>query len=314
MSVYTQLTHQEISHILTDYNLGSLHGFQGIEAGIENSNFFIDTASGRHVLTVFERLPMQDAPYFMEVMRHLSKQGLPCPNVHLRADGGFFFNYKKYGCIISCLSGETQTRLSRIQLAAAGNVLGRLHRYGSDFKQQRINSSGLDWMCITAESLADRAAAHYGEATKTLLLNELAWQKAQQKLVNSLPTGLIHADYFCDNMLFEGDALVGVIDFYYACNDAWLYDLAIATNALALDIDKPSLDRAHALLAGYVLERPLQENEKQAMQIMLRLSALRFWVSRLFDALYPRQGSMITIKDPEEYHQKLLFWQQVKLF
>jgi len=313
MSVYTELTFDEVAAILADYRLGELRDYRGIAAGIENSNFFIDTASGRFVLTLFERLGDEELPYFMHLMHHLAAKGSRSPDVMQRRDGALlFFAHGKLGCIVSCLSGSTQEALNLTQLASAGRALAELHLAGADFPLRRANPTGVAWLRERIEPMLPDVALCYGAEVSAQLREELLFQLAADSV--ELPGGVIHADYFCDNILFTGDEVSGVIDFYYAHDNSYAYDLAVALNALALlpgEEDVALLQqRMHALVSGYETVRPLTGVERAALPAQLRLGALRFWTSRLYDALYPRAGAVTQIKDPEEYRSKLLLHRQ----
>ncbi|HKI60967.1 MAG TPA: homoserine kinase [Mariprofundaceae bacterium] len=310
MSVYTELSHSDIVTILADYSLGDLHAYEGIAAGIENSNFFIETDVGRFVLTVFERMQAEDLPYFMRLMRHLASHGLPCPDVQPRLDGDLLFSLsppdgEKKGCIVSCLQGKTLEMLNPAQLRASGYALAALHMAGADFPERRENPTGMAWLSETVATVGEKTGQHYGEQALFLLHAELERQQARATV--KLPEGVIHGDLFCDNILFEGDAVAGLIDFYYAHNAPYVMDIAISLNAQAVLLDGNDNARMQAFLDGYQAARRLSEGELQALPDMLCLAALRFWVSRLYDALFPRGGAMTQTKDPEEYRKKLLF-------
>lgn len=309
MSVYTELNTTDFEAILADYQLGSLHGFAGIAAGIENSNFFIDTDSGRYVLTIFERMNAEELPYFMKMMKHLSHHGLSCPDVMVRKDGSLIFEIQndgesKQGCIVSCLSGRTLDELNTAQLKASGRALAQLHLAGADFPEHRNNPTGTDWLRDTITGMQADVAARYGNDAAALLMDELAFQQTQSV---ELPRGVIHGDLFVDNILFDGDAVSGIIDFYYAHDAAYAMDIAISLNAQAVLLGDNDQARMQAFMDGYASLRPLSDKEKSALPGLLRLGALRFWTSRLYDALYPRGGAMTQTKDPEEYRRKLLF-------
>jgi len=305
MSVYTKLSRTDIQTILADYQLGSLAGFEGIAAGIENSNFFIDTNSGRYVLTIFERMNETELPYFMRLMKHLAAAGLSCPDVMLRLDHSLLFEtHGKQGCIVSCLTGKTLDRLNEIQLRSSGKLLARLHLAGADFAEYRGNPAGFDWLTEKIDKILIKTRTIYGQDAAMLLSDELAFQHACNR--DSLPQGVIHGDLFVDNILFKGDTASGIIDFYYAHRAPFAMDIAITLNAQAVLLGDDDPSRMHAFLAGYESLRPLQEIERRALPRLLRLGALRFWVSRLYDAIYPRDGAMTRTKDPEEYRRKLL--------
>jgi len=305
MSVYTELTRHDIQSILADYQLGTLAGFEGIAAGIENSNFFIDTDTDRYVLTIFERMDETELPYFMRLMKHLAAAGLSCPDVMQRRDGSLLFQtHGKQGCIVSCLTGRTLDRLSKIQLRSSGEALAQLHLAGADFDERRENPTGFDWLAEKVAEVMDKTRERYGPDAAALLADELNFQRVYQQ--NDLPHGVIHGDLFVDNILFEGDKASGIIDFYYAHSAAFAMDIAITLNAQAVELGDDDHSRIDAFLAGYESLRPLQKNERDALPQLLRLGALRFWVSRLFDAIFPRGGAMTQTKDPEEYRRKLL--------
>ncbi|MDQ7011300.1 MAG: homoserine kinase [Mariprofundaceae bacterium] len=305
MSVYTDLTREDIEHILAGYSLGELVAFEGIAAGIENSNFFIDTEQGRYVLTIFERMNPDELPYFMHLMHHLAGKGFACPDVMARKGGGFLFDVAgKKGCVVSCLPGRTLDELSEAQLHSSGAALAALHRAGSDFPERRENPTGMGWLCETVACVLAGTREKYGDEAAALLQDELHFQQACVR--DDLPRGVIHGDMFVDNILFEGDAVSGVIDFYYAHDAPYAMDIAISLNAQAILLGNDDHARMQAFLGGYQQVRRLEQAEKNTLPGLLRLAALRFWVSRLYDALFPRGGALTQVKDPEEYRQKLL--------
>jgi len=310
MSVYTELNESDISGILDGYDLGRLQSFAGIAAGIENSNFFVNTDSGRYVLTVFERLGDDELPYFMHLMHHLSSAGCVCPDVMPRRNGDFLFDITgcdgvvKKGAIVSCLPGHTLEKLSDAQLYQSGRALAELHAAGRNFSMRRENPTGFAWLAEQVVTMQADVTARYGADAADLLCDEMNWQAELDD--TALPHGVIHGDLFCDNILFDGDCVSGIIDFYYAHDAAYAMDIAISLNAQAVRLGDDDAARMACFLDGYASLRPLTTAEKAMLPALLRRAALRFWVSRLYDALYPREGAMTTIKDPEEYRQKLL--------
>ncbi|GMQ99903.1 MAG: homoserine kinase [Zetaproteobacteria bacterium] len=305
MSVYTELSHDDITSILAEYTLGICKSFEGIAAGIENSNFFIDTDSGRYVLTIFERMNADELPYFMHLMRHLAGEGVPCPDVMPRRDDSLLFEFAgKQGCIVSCLPGRTLDVLNDIQLRSSGAALATLHAAGASFDEKRENPTGVAWLQETVDAVLEKTRTRYGDEAADLLLDELQFQ--QSCTWEGLPCGVIHGDLFVDNVLFEADEVSGIIDFYYAHDAAYTMDVAIALNAQTVLLEGSDQGRMQAFLDGYQQVRKLEDTEKRALPFLLRLAALRFWVSRLYDALFPRGGAMTQIKDPEEYRRKLL--------
>jgi len=321
VSVYTELTRKDMQEILARYSLGELISFEGIAAGIENSNYFIDmqsdSADTRYVLTVFERMNASELPYFMELMHFLSKQGVSCPDVMRQQDGALLFEFSdgavtKVGCVVSCLSGKTLDQLSLTQLTTSGEAMARLHVAGMAFEQRRCSPTGLRWLETTIETIQNKVLHVYGDDAATLLMDALDEQRCWKAPV--LPKGVIHGDLFVDNILFERDAVSGMIDFYYAHDESLVLDVAIALNAQAVIFSENDPDRMRAFIAGYESVRLLNEDEKNALPHLLCLAALRFWVSRLYDALFPRGGSLTQTKDPEEYRNKLLFCQKVQIY
>ncbi|MDX8410972.1 MAG: homoserine kinase [Mariprofundaceae bacterium] len=306
MSVYTTINRQEMQTILGHYRIGDLRDFQGIAAGIENSNYFVDTDQGRFVLTIFERMNAGELPYFMNLMRHLASHGLPCPDVMRRRDDSLLFERAgKQGCIVSCLPGITLDQLNEAQLISSGHALAALHLGGADFDERRDSPTGMAWLEENVAAVLDGTREHYGDEAADLLRDELSIQQAC--VHDDLPSGVIHGDLFCDNILFDGDAVSGVIDFYYAHTAPYMLDIAISLNAQAILLGASDQARMQAFLDGYEQARELEQTEKNALPKLLRLAALRFWVSRLYDALFPRGGEMTQTKDPEEYRRKLLF-------
>ena len=311
MSVYTELSRSDFEAILADYELGALHSFEGIAAGIENTNFFVTTDSGRYVLTIFERMADDELPYFMRLMKHLSHHGLSCPDVMVQQGGELIFDVQgdgevKRGCIVSCLSGRTLDEMNIAQLKSSGRALAQLHLAGANFDEHRDNPTGMDWLDEAIYEMMGDVQQNYGEGSAQLLYDEMNFQREFHAKGFDLPSGVIHGDLFVDNILFEGDAVSGIIDFYYAHDAAYAMDIAISLNAQAVLLGKDDQLRMKAFLEGYELLRPLGDDEKEALPVLLRLGALRFWTSRLYDALYPRGGAMTQTKDPEEYRKKLV--------
>ncbi|RME80884.1 MAG: homoserine kinase, partial [Zetaproteobacteria bacterium] len=228
MAVYTELTDDAIRKILQDYPLGALVAAEPIAAGIENTNYFVDTEQGRFVLTIFERVDPQDLPYFLELMRHLARRGIPAPAVVPRTDGALWFTHRgKHGCVITRLPGATQEQLPDALLAQAARLLARMHLAAADFPRHRPSPTGLVWLACTIREIAPAVAARWGEEAARLLEEELAWQSETALERTDLPSGPIHGDLFVDNLLVCEGEISGVIDFYYAHNAAWLLDLAI---------------------------------------------------------------------------------------
>lgn len=302
MSVFTKVSHTELAEFLKRYALGDLLGYQGIGEGIENTNYFVDTACGRWVLTLFERLNYDDLPFFLGLMEHLSRRGfasaMPVPDLEgktLSTLNG------KPAALVARLPGQSVLFPTLSQCAAVGRSLGELHVLGKSYTGRCENARGAAWRKTTGELLAPRVTPEQ----RALIEDELA---AQSRLdLASLPQGVIHADLFKDNVLFVDDRLTGVIDFYYACNDALLYDLAVTLNDWCAGTDG-HLNRANAdaMLAAYRAHRAATDAERAAWPLVLRAAAFRFYLSRLYDWTFPREGDLVHIKDPEPYRRILM--------
>lgn len=301
MSVFTPVSQSQLQTYLTNYDLGELRQFRGIEEGIENSNFFVTTSQGEFVLTLFERTPEKDLPYFLGVMNHLSAAGIPSARAMPNRQGEVLGHLNgRASAIVERLNGSGIAQPTAAQAQALGGNLAHLHLAGADFAQQRDNCRSTDWWQPAVAELLPKLSA----AEADLLRSEVAFQAAQDQ--QALPGGVIHADLFRDNALFVGDKLSGIIDFYYACNDAWLYDLAVCINDWAINATgqfQPAVYRA--LMQAYQQVRGLTAAEQQAWPAQLRRAALRFWVSRLLDWHFPRDGEMTYRKNPQEFESIL---------
>lgn len=302
MSVFTKVSHAELEAFLAHYDLGTLIGYTGIGEGIENTNYFVDTSRGRWVLTLFERLNYDDLPFFLGLMEHLARHGYASA-LPVADNGGATLSSLngKPAALVARLTGQSVLFPSLAQCAAVGHALGELHKLTASYSGKCENSRGAEWRRTTGETLLPKVP----EDARALIADELAAQ-AQLDLA-SLPQGVIHADLFKDNVLFVDERLTGVIDFYYACNDALLYDLAVTLNDWCAQADG-SLNKAHAaaLLSAYRACRPPTEAEKAAWPLVLRAAAFRFYLSRLYDWTFPREGDLVHIKDPEPYRRILV--------
>ncbi len=301
MSVYTTVTEGELAAWLGDYSLGQLLELQGIASGIENTNYFVTTSNGRFVLTLFEKLSADELPFYLNLMAHLARHGIPCPAPMANRHNQFLGILKnKPACIVSRLAGKSITHPTTAHCEAMGAMLGQMHIAGMSFSQVMPNPRGASWRSATAPQVMP--FLNTGQAA--LLKSEVALHAGQNLL--SLPQGLIHADLFRDNVLMLDDRIGGLIDFYFACTDALLYDVAITVNDWCMNPDATlDADRTQIFLRAYHRVRPLGQNEATAWPSMLRLAALRFWLSRLFDLHLPRDGDLTHAHDPAHFERIL---------
>lgn len=302
MSVYTRVKPGQLRDLLDQYVIGELRDYRGISAGITNTNYFVDTTQGRWVLTLFEHLPAAELPYFLQLMDHLATQGIPGAHPVARRDGRFLSQLAgKPAILVYCLQGASVTRPSPLQCAAIGRVMSAMHTAAESFDQYRQNSTGLDWL----RSLRNDLTGHLDAEQMILIDDELAFQASQAR--DALPAGTIHADLFRDNVLFEGDRVSGVIDFYYACHDTLLFDLAVVCNDWCIDDAGHFLPEHWRVLAmAYADNRTFTDTEYCLWPALLRAAALRFWVSRLADWHFPRAAHDTHLKSPDTFRRILL--------
>ncbi|KAB2916688.1 MAG: homoserine kinase [Dechloromonas sp.] len=295
MSVYTTVGREELAAWLQPLGLGELREHVGISAGMQNSNYFVTTAGGRYVLTLFERIAAGDLDFYLALQEHLAARGLPCPRPLADGEGKRWrLLAGKPAALLSCLPGTAIETPDAAQCQAIGRLLAELHRAAADFPAAPENPCGAAWCRTTGQALMPLLEP--GDAE--LLADELAFQAGQD--LAALPRGVIHADLFRDNVLWADGRPSGVLDFYFAGADCLLLDLAVVANDWCFS------DAAlAALLAGYRSVRPLGEAEAAAWPAMRRAAALRFWLLRLDARHRPRAGAVVTLKDPAHFRRLL---------
>jgi len=301
MSVFTRVERAQLETFLATYNQGELLEFAGISDGIVNTNYFVTTTRGRYVLTLFEELGADELPYFIELMRFAHKHGVPCALPAADRDGQYLRELnQKPALLVERLKGAGVAQPNLVQCQAIGSALGVLHRVGADFPYHRESEHGSEWHSMASA----KVLTAIGADDAALLSAEMRFQGSQP--YTELPCGLTHGDLFRDNALFDGDKLSGVIDFYYACDYILAHDLAVVVNDWC-SRDDGSLDgdRLDALLQSYQQQRPLNELELKYWPALLRVAALRYWLSRLYDLHFPRSGEMTHAKDPNHFCQIL---------
>ena len=297
MSVYTVVDAQTITEFLRRYRLGKLRDFEGIAAGIENTNYFLTTDSGRYVLTIFEQTDPDDLQFCFELMAHLSMQELPCAAPIADCEGRYLQCLaSKPAVIVECLDGRSVDEPHRQHFREVGETLARLHGASANFGAHHENVRGHAWV----EDTAARVGASLDPTQQRLLDRELEFQRRVD--LSALPHGVIHADLFRDNVLFSHGGLSGVIDFYYACDGPLIYDLAVTVADWCFDEQaRFAATKAQELIRGYQRHRGVSSAEIDAWMACLRIAGMRFWLSRVYDRLYPRQGHMTQTKDPSKF-------------
>lgn len=306
MAVYTQVSFDEAAGLLMSLQLGDLQSLKPCSGGIENTNYFADTDIGQFVLTLFERLSAVQLPFYLELTQHLAHQGIPVPNPAPNASGALMQHLNnKPAAVVNKLSGQSQLQPTALHCAQLGSMLARMHLAGQGFKHRQPNLRGLAWWTDTVPSIVP----HITTVQRSLLLSELAYQHhvAASSAYQALPDGVIHADLFRDNVMFDGDQLTGVFDFYFAGWDRLLFDIGVCLNDWCIDLSTGQHDenRAHALLSAYQAVRPLTAQERQLLPALARAGALRFWISRLWDFYLPREASVLTPHDPTHFERVL---------
>ncbi|EMS98229.1 homoserine kinase [Agrobacterium tumefaciens str. Cherry 2E-2-2] len=311
MAVYTDITEDDLRNFLTQYDVGSLTSYKGIAEGVENSNFLLHTTKDPLILTLYEkRVEKSDLPFFLGLMQHLAAKGLSCPLPLPRKDGELLGELSgRPAALISFLEGMWLRKPEAKHCREVGKALAAMHLAGEGFEIKRPNALSVEGWKV----LWDKSEARADEVEKGLkdeIRPEIDYLAAHWP--KDLPAGVIHADLFQDNVFFLGDELSGLIDFYFACNDLLAYDVSICLNAWCFEKDGAyNVTKGKALLEGYQSVRPLGEAELEAMPLLARGSALRFFLTRLYDWLTTPEGALVVKKDPLEYLRKLRFHRSI---
>lgn len=305
MSVFTTLTLEEVRVWLRDFAIGEITDLRGIAAGITNTNYFVVTKNARYVLTIFEKNTLEDLHYFADLMTFLAQNKVLCPLPIADKNGVSLHTLKnKPAMMVSCLIGTDILTPTQAQVKQVATALANMHVAGKQFKQPSLNQRDEKWRIATAQKVLPILS----DADQKLLQSELNYQHCLD--IHGLPHGVVHGDLFRDNVLFDGDNLGGFIDFYYACDDILLYDVAIAVNEWCLhhtgsDIGSIDEDKMQNFLSAYQVIRPFSPQEWKCWLAMLRRAALRFWLSRLHDFYFPQDGELTHTKDPNHFKKIL---------
>jgi homoserine kinase type II len=312
MAVYTDIGFEELQGLLAAYDIGVPLVFKGIAEGVENSNFYLQTDRSAYIVTLYEkRVRTEDLPFFLGLMEHLAERGISCPLPLRSKDGRQSFTLKgRAGAILTFLNGVSLRKPEAAHCAAAGRALAELHQAGSDFPLRRANALGPEgWRELAA---ATHARADAVERDLGSLIGE-ALVQLKTDWPRDLPAGVIHADLFPDNVLFMQEKVSGLIDFYFACNDMYAYDLAVTLNSWCFEGDGAfNVTKSRALIAAYQSGRALSDAEQAAFPLLMQGAALRFLLTRLYDWLNPDPNALVRPKDPREYAKRLRFHLKVK--
>lgn len=301
MSVFTPVTADEARLFLARYALGELESLVGIAEGIENTNYFLDTTTGRYVLTLFEKIPREDLPFYVGLMHHLAEAGIRCPAPHARDDGAYLGELNgKPACVVTRLPGAPRMQPSPGECARVGALLAAVHEAGVEYDAGLANWRGAAWR----EAFALRVKPVASHDENALIDSENRYQSLHDDTV--LPRGVIHGDLFRDNVLWDEAGEPGVIDFYFACDDALLFDVAITVNDWCTDtFAMLDPERTEAFLEAYDGHRPFTDLERELWPVMLRRAALRTWLGRLEYTHFP-QASAMTIPKDHAFSRRLL--------
>lgn len=308
MAVYTSINSSDLNDWIEKFNFKDLVNFKGISSGVTNSNYLIQMAHSNYILTIFEHNNIEELPFYIDLMTYLAKENFLCPRPIENKNGQALGLLKeKPALMVSFLDGKEKVIRSPKSCYLVGQYLAKLHLTANNFPQLNKNTRGLDWVSDMYLNLKKYLSLE----DQGILELEINYHKEMDKV--ELPEGIIHGDLFKDNVLFLNDKVSGFIDFYYACNEKFIYDIAIAINDWCIDQDG-QINKSMFLefIKGYQSERKLTDNEQEYLNVALRLAALRFWLSRLEDFYNAKEGEITSIKDPKHFKDILLDRQAMK--
>ncbi len=314
MAVYTDITNEELDALLREYEIGDALSCKGIAEGVENSNFLLHTQTGFYILTLYEkRVNKDDLPFFLGLMEHLAEEGFVSPTPIATKTGETLTEVAgRPAAIISFLEGRSVRRPTPDHCAFLGDTLAKMHLAAANFQIERPNTLSVhSWRALFNDCLSNPQDTSIKQSEISEIEAELSFLEGQWP--SNLPTGVIHADLFPDNIFFLNDQVSGVIDYYFACNDFLIYDLAICINAWCFETDASfNITKARKMLKAYGKVREISEAELEALPLLCRGAALRFYLTRLYDWLNQIEGALVKPKNPAEYLKKIRFLQDVK--
>ena len=302
MAVYTSINKSELEDWLKNFSIGTLKNFKGISSGVTNTNYFLETDTTKLILTIFEENKLEELPFYLDLMRFLASKNFPCPLPVINNNNEHLTLIKdKPAVLVSFLLGAEKESITEDDCCSVGEALAKLHTSAKDFSGKKKNSRNIDWISTKFNELKKRLSS----SDQTIIEQEIDYQK--NCLTDGLPSGIIHGDLFRDNVFFHQEKLSAFIDFYYACNDHLILDIAITINDWCSNSDGSlKKEKFDLFLNGYQSIRMLQNSELKYLNNALRLAALRFWLSRL-DAYYNiLESESVSIKDPNYFRKVLL--------
>ena len=316
MAVYTKIDKKEIDKINSKFNIEKIITYQGIKKGIENTNYLLKSNNNKFILTIFEkRVSNKEIPFFMKLMDNLNKSNISCPKPLKNKDGGYLIKLKnKTACIVSFLEGKDKLTLSSNNCYQIGKIIAQIHGVTRKMNFSRKNSMGIKNLKPLLKSIKFKSKKFSN--LEKFLNNNL--NDVKKKWPTNLPSGIIHADLFVDNIFFKKNQLSGIIDFYFAANDFFMYEIAICINALCFDkINykfKINNQKIKSLIKGYESVKKISTKEKKSLNILCRGAAIRYLLTRLYDYSNTPKTALIQIKDPNEYYQKLITHNNLKSY
>tara|TARA_Y100000992_G_scaffold299610_1_gene266670 strand:+ start:301 stop:1269 length:969 start_codon:yes stop_codon:yes gene_type:complete len=317
MAIYTKFNNNDLENILNSYSIGKLQNYRGIEEGIENTNYYIETKDKKYILTIYEkRVKEEDLPFFSNLMSQLHRSDFLSPVPILNNKKQAITNYKsKKMMITSFLDGKAKEILNPENCKSVGQAAAKLHKITKTFKIKRKNDLSIKSWRKIFDTVKDKCNQIHKDLPKLIEQN---LSDVEKNWPNDLPKGIIHADLFSDNIFFKNEILSGIIDFYFSCNDFFAFEIAICFNALCFDGKKDNLSfnvtKAKNFINGYDSIRPITDEEKKYIKVLSQGAALRFLLTRVFDALNTIEGAVVKVKDPIEYLKRLEFHKNSKNF
>ena len=310
MAVFTSVSDDDARKLLQHYDLGELVSLRGITAGIENTNYFLHTTRGEYVLTLFEVLTAEQLPFYIGLMNYLAERGVPVPHPQAMHDGQRLTELNGKPCtIVTRLSGGYEPDPSPEHCAQAGATMARMHLAAEHFTIRQPNLRGVGWWCDTAPKVLPFLDTDQAQLLESTLEEQVAFSRTAA--CSALPSGPAHCDMFRDNVLFDGTyespRLGGIIDFYFAGCDAWIFDVAVTANDWCIERETGAFipGKLQAFLSSYAAVRPFTDEEREAWPLMLQGGALRFWISRLYDFFLPRPAQTLKPHDPRHFERIL---------